>query len=132
MGPQIPSLQLLLKVRLGSISFLILMRASSTMGPQSLRFTLYSSILGLSPGFSGSHLFLGCCCLSCSPYCCGEGRAGGEAEKLGCCVDCHGSSCTTDSLLELVLEVPGSVFDCLQAQHSLLSHPEGSVTGLLL
>merc|ERR1719193_1973676 len=32
------------------------MRASSTMGPQLLRSTLYSSILGLSPGFSGSHL----------------------------------------------------------------------------
>merc|ERR1711874_139689 len=55
--PQMPSLQLLLNVRLGSISFLILMRASSTMGPQLLRSTLYSSILGLSPGFSGSHLF---------------------------------------------------------------------------
>merc|ERR1712190_603791 len=52
--PQMPSLQLLLKVRLGSISFLILMRASSTMGPQLLRSTLYSSILGLSPGFSGA------------------------------------------------------------------------------
>merc|ERR1719230_2041986 len=52
--------------------------------------------------------------IHCSPDCCDEGRAaGGKAEKLGCCVDCHGSSCTTDSLLELVLEVPLSVFDCL-------------------
>jgi DNA-directed RNA polymerase subunit N (RpoN/RPB10) len=31
--PQIPSLQLLLKVRVGSISFLILISASSIMGP---------------------------------------------------------------------------------------------------
>merc|ERR1719180_341823 len=128
------------------------MRASSTMGPQLFKSTLYSSILGLSPGFSGSHLILdldegvqhhgaavvqvhlvllhpglvsrlfgvpsvdgkgllflrpqapcslllGCCCLRCSPDCCIEGGAGGEAKKLGCCVDCHGSSCTTDSLL---------------------------------
>merc|ERR1719180_465187 len=44
-------------------------------------------------------LLLSCCCLRCSPDCCIEGRAGGEAKKLGCCVDCHGSSCTTDSLL---------------------------------
>ena len=42
-------------------------------------------------------------------------QPGGEAEKLGCCVDCHGSSCTTDSLLELVLEAPGLVFNCLQS-----------------
>ena len=35
--PQMPSLQDRLKVRLGSISFLILMSASSTMGPQLFR-----------------------------------------------------------------------------------------------
>ena len=40
--PQIPSRQDLLKVRVGSISFLILMRASSTIGPQAFRSTSYS------------------------------------------------------------------------------------------
>ena len=54
--PQIPSLQDLLNVKDGSISFLILIRASSTIGPQLFRSTLYSTILGLSPAVSGSHL----------------------------------------------------------------------------
>ena len=39
--PQMPSLQERRKVRVGSCSDLILMRASSTMGPQSLRSTGY-------------------------------------------------------------------------------------------
>ena len=56
--PQIPSRHDLLKVKEGSISFLILMSASKTMGPQLLRSTLYSCILGLSPAVSGSHLIV--------------------------------------------------------------------------
>ncbi|KAM1129054.1 hypothetical protein ACFX2I_038836 [Malus domestica] len=49
--PQIPSREDLQKVRVGSISFLILVRASSTMGPHSLRlisYSLSSSFFGLS------------------------------------------------------------------------------------
>ena len=49
----VPSRQDLRNVKVGSISFLILMRASSTIGPQVLRSTLYSCIYGFSPGFSG-------------------------------------------------------------------------------
>ena len=49
-----PSRQDLLKVNVGSISFLILMSASNTIGPQLFRSTLYSCIRGLSPGLSGS------------------------------------------------------------------------------
>ena len=51
--PQIPSRQERLKVRVGSISFLILIKASKTMGPQAFKSTSYSCILGLSPGLSG-------------------------------------------------------------------------------
>lgn len=51
--PQMPSRQDLLKVKVGSISFLILIKASRTMGPQVFRSTSYSCIFGLSPGFSG-------------------------------------------------------------------------------
>ena len=51
--PQIPSRQDRLKVRVGSISFLILIKASKTMGPQVFKSTSYSCILGLSPGLSG-------------------------------------------------------------------------------
>ena len=50
----IPSLQDLLNVSVGSISFLILIRASSTIGPHVFRSTWYSCIRGLSPGLSGS------------------------------------------------------------------------------
>ena len=55
--PQIPSRQDLLKVSVGSISFLILIRASKTIGPQVFKSTSYSCILGLSPGLSGFHLY---------------------------------------------------------------------------
>jgi len=48
-----PSRHERLKVRVGSISFLILMSASSTMAPQWLRSTSYCCMWGLS-GFSGS------------------------------------------------------------------------------
>jgi hypothetical protein len=51
--PQIPSRHERRKVRVGSISFLILMRASSIMGPHWFRSTLYSCILGFSAGVSG-------------------------------------------------------------------------------
>jgi hypothetical protein len=47
--PQIPSLHDLLNVSVGSISFLILTSASSTMGPHAFRSTSYSCILGFSP-----------------------------------------------------------------------------------
>ena len=50
----IPSLQDLLNVSVGSISFLILIKASSTIGPHVFRSTWYSCIRGLSPGLSGS------------------------------------------------------------------------------
>ena len=48
-----PSRHERLKVRVGSISFLIWMSASSTMAPQWLRSTSYCCMWGLS-GFSGS------------------------------------------------------------------------------
>ena len=51
--PQIPSRQDRRNVSVGSISFLILMRASRTIGPQSLRSTSYDCMCGLSPGLSG-------------------------------------------------------------------------------
>ena len=53
--PQMPSLQDLRKVTVESCSFLILMSASNTMGPQVFRSTLNSCMLGLSPGLSGSN-----------------------------------------------------------------------------
>ena len=53
--PQMPSLQDLLNVTVESISFLILMSASRTMGPHVFRSTSYSCMRGLSPGVSGSH-----------------------------------------------------------------------------
>ena len=40
--PQMPSLQDRRKVSVGSISFLILIRASNTMGPHEFRSTSYS------------------------------------------------------------------------------------------
>ena len=49
-----PSRHDLLKVRDGSISFLILINASRTIGPQVFISTSYVCTLGLSPGFSGS------------------------------------------------------------------------------
>jgi hypothetical protein len=51
--PQIPSLQLLRKVKVGSISFLILMSASSIIGPVLFKSRLYVCILGFSVGWSG-------------------------------------------------------------------------------
>ena len=51
--PQMPSRQDRRNVSVGSISFLILMRASRTIGPQSLRSTSYDCMCGLSPGLSG-------------------------------------------------------------------------------
>lgn len=56
--PQIPSRHERRKVSVGSCSFLILMSASKTIIPQSLRSTSYSFKCGLSPGFSGSYLLL--------------------------------------------------------------------------
>lgn len=47
--PQIPSRHERLKVTVGSISFLILIKASSTIGPHEFKSTSYSCILGLSP-----------------------------------------------------------------------------------
>ena len=51
--PQMPSRHDRRNVNVGSISFLILMRASRTIGPQSLRSTSYDCMCGLSPGWSG-------------------------------------------------------------------------------
>ncbi len=51
-----PSLHDLRKVRVGSISFLILINASSTIGPHVLRSTWYSCIRGLSRVFSGFYV----------------------------------------------------------------------------
>lgn len=48
--PQIPSLQLLLKVKVGSTSFLILIRASSIIGPVLFRSSVYDCILGFEVG----------------------------------------------------------------------------------
>lgn len=53
--PQMPSRQDLLKVRVGSTSFLILSRASSTMGPHLAKSTSYSLMYGCCFGWSGSH-----------------------------------------------------------------------------
>lgn len=53
--PQMPSLQLLRKVRVGSNSFLIRTRASSTMGPVLFRSNVYVCIFGFSVGVSGFH-----------------------------------------------------------------------------
>mmetsp|Transcript_3554 Transcript_3554/g.8557 ORF Transcript_3554/g.8557 Transcript_3554/m.8557 type:complete len:233 (+) Transcript_3554:591-1289(+) len=55
--PQIPSRQLLRKVREGSCSFLILRRASRTIGPQSLRSTGYVLRYGFWFSCSGSHRY---------------------------------------------------------------------------
>jgi len=51
--PQIPSLQLLLKVSVGSTSFLIRMSASSIMGPVLFRSSVYVCIRGFEDGSSG-------------------------------------------------------------------------------
>ena len=53
--PQMPSRHERRKVSVGSISFLILSRASSTIGPQSFMSILYSCIFGCLPS-SGFHL----------------------------------------------------------------------------
>ena len=53
--PQIPSLQLRRKVRVGSNSFLMRTRASRTMGPVLFRSSLYVCIRGFSVGVSGFH-----------------------------------------------------------------------------
>lgn len=55
--PHIPSRQDLLNVSDGSISFLILIRASSTIGPQSFVSMVYVCMWGLST-FSGFHLYM--------------------------------------------------------------------------
>jgi len=51
--PQIPSRQERRKVSVGSISFLILIKASNTMGPHLFRSISYVCMWGLSPGLSG-------------------------------------------------------------------------------
>ena len=51
--PQIPSLQLLLNVKVGSTSFLIRIRASSTIGPVLFKSRVYDCIFGFSVGVSG-------------------------------------------------------------------------------
>lgn len=53
--PQMPSRQDRLNVSVGSISFLILMRASKIMGAQVSRSTLYSCMVGFLSGWSGFH-----------------------------------------------------------------------------
>ena len=53
--PQIPSLQLLLKVKVGSTSFLILIKASSIIGPVLFKSSVYDCIFGLAVGSSGFH-----------------------------------------------------------------------------
>lgn len=55
--PQIPSRQLLLKVRVGSSSFLILINASSIIGPVLLRSNVYVCMNGLELGSSGFHRY---------------------------------------------------------------------------
>ncbi len=52
--PQIPSRQDLRNVKVGSTSFLILINASRTIGPQAFKSTSYVWSLGLSPFLSGS------------------------------------------------------------------------------
>lgn len=51
--PQIPSRQLRRKVRVGSCSFLILIKASKIIGPQAFKSTLYVWRYGFSAGLSG-------------------------------------------------------------------------------
>ena len=51
--PQIPSLQLRLKVSVGSTSFLIRISASNTMGPVLFKSSVYVCIRGLEEGSSG-------------------------------------------------------------------------------
>lgn len=51
--PQIPSRQLRLNVNVGSTSFLILISASSIIGPVLFRSKLYDCIFGFSDGVSG-------------------------------------------------------------------------------
>jgi len=51
--PQIPSRQLRRNVSVGSTSFLILISASSIMGPVLLRSRVYDCIFGLLLGSSG-------------------------------------------------------------------------------
>jgi hypothetical protein len=51
--PQIPSRQLRRNVRVGSTSFLILIKASSIMGPVLFRSSWYDCILGFDDGSSG-------------------------------------------------------------------------------
>lgn len=46
--PQMPSRHERLKVSVGSSSFLILMSASSSMGPHSARSTVYDAMCGFS------------------------------------------------------------------------------------
>ena len=53
--PQIPSLQLRLNVNVGSTSFLILIRASSIIGPVLFRSRVYDCIHGFFVGSSGFH-----------------------------------------------------------------------------
>ena len=55
--PQMPSRHERLNVRVGSISFLILIKASKIIGPHLFRSTVYSCIFGLSPGCSGFHRY---------------------------------------------------------------------------
>ena len=54
--PQIPSRQLRRKVRVGSTSFLILISASSIIGPVFFRSNVYDCIFGFEVGSSGDHL----------------------------------------------------------------------------
>ena len=51
--PQTPSLQLLRKVNVGSISFFIRMSASRTIGPVLFKSSKYVCILGFVEGVSG-------------------------------------------------------------------------------
>lgn len=53
--PQMPSRQLLRNVRDGSSSFLMRIRASSTMGPVFFRSMVYDCMRGFSLGVSGFH-----------------------------------------------------------------------------
>lgn len=55
--PQIPSRQLLRNVKVGSSSFLILIRASSIIGPVLFRSSEYVCIFGLELGSSGFHRY---------------------------------------------------------------------------
>jgi len=53
--PHMPSLQLRLNVNVGSTSFLILISASSIIGPVLFKSRVYVCILGLDVGSSGFH-----------------------------------------------------------------------------